>query len=108
MYRLFAKLIILYVTTLTLGSCSGTQSFKDKNFIIDRVEVYEENNLLKNNPVNFIITTSPNKKIFGIPIGKILYETSHPEPKKQFENWLDKKKKRRKNLEKWIKYMIFI
>ena len=102
MYRLFAKLIILYVTTLTLGGCSGTQSFKNKNFIIDRVEVYEENNLLKNNPVNFIITTSPNKKIFGIPIGKILYETSHPEPKKQFENWLDKKKKRRKNLEKWI------
>ena len=102
MSRLFSKLIILAITTSTFFGCSGTKAFKNKKPIIDRIEVYEENRLLKNNPVNFIITTPTNKKIFGIPVGKILYETAHPEPKKQFSNWIDKKENRRKRLEKWI------
>jgi hypothetical protein len=102
MSRLSSKLIILTITTSTLCGCYGTKAFKNQKPIIDRIEVYEENRLLKNNPVNFIITTPTNKKIFGIPIGKILYETSHPAPKKQFSNWIDKKENRRKRLEKWI------
>jgi outer membrane protein assembly factor BamA len=102
MSRLFSKLIILAITTSTFFGCSGTKAFKNQKPIIDRIEVYEENRLLKNNPVNFIITTTTNKKIFGIPVGKILYEMSHPEPKKQFSNWIDKKQNRRKRLKNWI------
>ena len=102
MYRSLSKLIILCVTILILSGCSGSRAFKTKNSIIDRIEIYEEDRLLKKNPVNFIIKTSTNKKIFGIPVGKILYETSHPEPKIKFESWVNRKKNRRKRLEKWI------
>ena len=102
MYRSLAKLIILCVSILILSGCSGTRVFKTNKSIVDRIEIYEEDRLLKKNPVNFIIKTSTNKKFLGIPVGKILYETSHPEPKIQFENWVNKKKNRRKRLEKWI------
>ena len=70
MSRLFSKLIILAITTSTFCGCSGTKAFKNQKPIIDRIEVYEENRLLKNNPVNFIITTPTNKKIFGIGLIK--------------------------------------
>ena len=102
MYRSLAKLIILCISILILSGCSGTRAFKTNKSIVDRIEIYEEDRLLKKNPVNFIIKTSTNKKFLGIPVGKILYETSHPEPKIQFENWVNKKKNRRKRLEKWI------
>ena len=102
MYRSLAKLIILCISILILSGCSGTRAFKTNKTIVDRIEIYEEDRLLKKNPVNFIIKTSTNKKFLGIPVGKILYETSHPEPKIQFENWVNKKKNRRKRLEKWI------
>ena len=101
MYHPLVKLTILSVTIL-IGGCAGTQSFKKNEPIIDKIEVYEDNRLLKNDPVNLIISTSSNKKFFGIPVGKILYETSHPDAKGQFESWLKKKKNRRKRLEKWI------
>ncbi len=101
MYHPFVKLTILSLTIL-IGGCAGTKSFKKKGPIIDKIEVYEDSRLLKNDPVNLIISTSPNKKFFGIPFGKIFYETAHPDPKGQFESWLEKKKNRRKHLEKWI------
>ena len=101
-YRTLAKLIILLLIALTLVSCSGTRAFKTEKVLIIKNEIYHESELLKNDPVNFIITTPENKKFLGFPIKKILYETAHPDPKKQFEFWLDKKEKRRNRLEKWL------
>jgi len=87
---------------LTLGSCSGTRSLKTQKYLIDRTEVYENGILLKNHPLNFLITTPTNKKIFGIPLGKILYETAHPDPKKKFQIWLHKKVKRKERLSRLL------
>lgn len=101
-YRPQAKLIILMLTTLTIVGCSGTRPYSTKKLLITKNEIYLDSELLKNNPVNFIITTPANKKFLGIPIKKKLYESAHPEPKKQFESWLSKNKKRKKSLEKWL------
>jgi outer membrane protein assembly factor BamA len=70
--------------------------------LIDKNEVYRESQLLKNDPVNFIITTTANKKFLGIPIKKMIYESAYPEPQKKFEIWLTKKEKRKKHLERWF------
>ena len=102
MFRPRAKLTILFLTGLTLFGCSGTRAYRTQQVLIDKNEVYQESQLLKNDPVNFIITTTANKKFLGIPIKKMLYESSHPEPQKKFEKWLAKKEKRIKRLEKWF------
>ena len=102
MFRPRAKLTILFLTGLTLFGCSGTRAYRTQQVLIDKNEVYQESQLLKNDPVNFIITTPANKKFLGIPIKKMLYESSHPEPQKKFEKWLAKKEKRIKRLEKWF------
>ena len=102
MYRPRAKLTILFLTALTLFGCSGTRAYRTQQVLIEKNEVYQESQLLKNDPVNFIITTPANKKFLGIPIKKMLYESAHPEPQKKFEEWLAKKEKRKKRLEKWF------
>ena len=102
MYRLLTKLVILFVIILTLGACSGTRVFKNQGAIIERNEIYEATRLSKNDPLHFIITTPSNKKFLGIPLKKILYEAAHPDPKGQFETWLNKKEKRKKRLANWI------
>jgi len=101
-FRPQAKLTILFLTGLTLYGCSGTRAYRTQQVLIDKNEVYQESQLLKNDPVNFIITTPTNKKFLGIPIKKMLYESAHPEPQKKFEKWLAKKEKRKKRLEKWF------
>ena len=97
-----AKLTILFLTVLTLYGCYGTRAFRTRQVLIDKNEVYRESQLLKNDPVNFIITTTANKKFLGIPIKKMIYESAYPEPQKKFEIWLTKKEKRKKHLERWF------
>ncbi|MDB4269623.1 outer membrane protein assembly factor [Flavobacteriaceae bacterium] len=101
-HQLFTKLSILILFIFILGGCSGTRILKTQEMLIDKSEVFENEQLLKNNPVNFIITTVPNKKVFGIPFGKILYESAHPDPKLKFQDWLQKKEKRTLRLNKWL------
>ena len=102
MHQLFTKLSILILFIFILGGCSGTRILKTQEMLIEKSEVFENEQLLKNNPVNFIITTVPNKKVFGIPFGKILYESAHPDPKLKFQDWLQKKEKRTLRLNKWL------
>ena len=102
MYRSRAKLIILFFIFLSLVGCSGTRAYRTQEVLIDKNEVYQEAELLKNDPVNFIITTPANKTFLGIPIKKILYENAHPKPQEKFQAWLSKKEKRKKRLENWF------
>jgi outer membrane protein assembly factor BamA len=101
-YRLETKLSILIILFFLLEGCSGTRVLKTQELLIDKTEIFENEQLLKNNPVNFIITTPPNKKILGIPLGKMLYEVAHPDPKSKFQDWIQKKNKRKQRITKLL------
>ena len=102
MYKFLTKLVNLFFLTLLFGNCSGTRILSTTDYVIDKNEIYEDGILLKNDPINFVLKTKSNKKIIGIPLKKILFKASHPNPEDQFKNWLDKKDKRRKRLENLI------
>ena len=102
MYKFLTKLVNLFFLTLLFGNCSGTRILSTTDYLVDKNEVYEDGILLKNDPINFVLKTKSNKKIIGIPLKKILFKASHPNPEDQFKNWLDKKDKRRKRLENLI------
>lgn len=102
MYSSQAKLLILFLTTLVLSGCYSTKALQNQPVEIEKNEVYLDAKLVKNTPVNFIITTPVNKKFAGIPVKKILYQSAHPEPKEYFEKWLTKTEKRKQRIEKWL------
>ena len=102
MYKFLTKLVNLFFLTLLFGNCSGTRILSTTDYVIDKNEIYEDGILLKNDPINFVLKTKSNKKIIGIPLKKLLYKVSHPNPEDQFKNWLEKKDKRKKRLEDLI------
>ena len=102
MCKFLTKLVNLFFITLLFGNCSGTRILSTTDYVVDKNEIYEDGILLKNDPINFVLKTKSNKKIIGIPLKKILFKASHPNPEDQFKNWLDKKDKRRKRLENLI------
>ena len=102
MYKFLTKLVNLFFLTLLFGNCSGTRILSTTDYVVDKNEIYEDGILLKNDPINFVLKTKSNKKIIGIPLKKILFKASHPNPEDQFKNWLDKKDKRRKRLKNLI------
>ena len=102
MYKFLTKLVNLFFLTLLFGNCSGKRILSTTDYVVDKNEIYEDGILLKNDPINFVLKTKSNKKIIGIPLKKILFKASHPNPEDQFKNWLDKKDKRRKRLENLI------
>ena len=102
MYCSQAKLLILFLTALVLSCCYSAKTFQKQPVEIEKNEVYLDSKLLKNTPVNFIITTPVNKKFLGIPFKKILYQSAHPKPKERFEKWLTKTEKRKQRIEKWL------
>ena len=102
MYKFLTKLVNLFFLTLLFGGCSSTRLFESSDYIIGRNEIYEDGIILKNNPINFVIKTKSNKKILGIPLKRILYESAHPDPDSEFKKWLNKNEKRKKRLENWI------
>ena len=56
----------------------------------------------KNDPIELLIQPSPNKKIFGIPLGLSIYNIGKNNPDSLFENWLSKNPKRISRLNKFI------
>jgi ABC-type oligopeptide transport system substrate-binding subunit len=70
-YSSQAKLLILFLTTLVLSGCYSTKALQNQPVEIEKNEVYLDAKLVKNTPVNFIITTPVNKKFAGIPVKRI-------------------------------------
>ena len=94
MHKFLTKLVNLFFLPLLFCNCSGTRILSTTDDVIDKNEIYEDGILLKNDPINFVLKTKSNKKFIGIPLKKILFKASHPNPEDKFENWLDKKDKR--------------
>ena len=62
MYRLETKLSILIILFFLLEGCSGTRVLKTQELLIDKTEIFENEQLLKNNVKRILalMDTAPN------------------------------------------------
>ena len=74
----------------------GNQYLLEKNIII------KNNQELINDPIKFLLVDQPNKKIFGIPFKRNLYNLSVSNSDSVFNDWLNRKEKRKKRLDNWL------
>lgn len=97
-----AKLTILFSLGLFLESCAVHQDWKDSQRLVVENRILHDSTEVKNDPVNLLLTTQPNSRIFGIPLRLHLFERGHPNPEVLFQQWIEKKPKRKNRLIKWL------
>ena len=98
------KLVNLSGLILLFYGCSSVKNLSEGEYLLVNSKIIENNQTLKNSPLNFIVTTKPNKKIFGIPLGLQVHNLAKQNTDSIFEKWLLKKKNREKKMEQLLSY----
>lgn len=87
---------------IILSGCSSAKKIAGKNHLLEKNVIFKNNQELINDPIKFLLVNQPNKKILGIPFKRNIYSLAETKPDSIFNDWLYKKPKRKKRLDKWL------
>ena len=98
------KIISILIISLVfiINGCSNKIYDNYTIPLLDRNIVSINGDIKNNEPIELLIQPSPNKKIFGIPLGLSIYNIGKNNPDSLFDNWLYKNPKRISRLNKFI------
>ncbi len=92
------KLAIIFILLVTLTGCAIGKKISGGRYLLEKNVIYKNNEELTNNPIKFLLTDQPNKKLLGIPYKMNIYSLAGSNPDSVFNDWLNRKKKRKKRL----------
>ena len=95
-----SKLIILFLLLIFFEACKTINEIAGENYLLEKNIILKNNEELINDPIRFLSLDKPNKKILGIPFKLYLHEMASEKPDSIFEEWLRRKSKRKKLLNK--------
>ena len=93
-----SKLTILFLFIISVKSCKSIKEIAGDKYLLENNIISKNNEELINDPVKFIAIDKPNKKTLGIPFKLYLHEMAVEKPDSLFDDWLDRKPKRKKLL----------
>ena len=98
------KIISILIISLAfiINGCSNKIYDNYTTPLLDSNIVSINGDIKNNEPIELLIQPSPNKKIFGIPLGLSIYNIGKNNPDSLFDNWLYKNPKRISRLNKFI------
>ena len=96
------KLAIIFILLMTLNACGGAKKIAGDRYLLEKNMIFKNNQELINDPIKFLLVVQPNKKVFGIPFKRNLYNMAGSNPDSVFNDWLYRKEKRKKRLDKWL------
>ncbi|OUW77320.1 MAG: hypothetical protein CBD72_01255 [Flavobacteriaceae bacterium TMED212] len=96
------KLAIIFISIIILYGCSSAKKIAGKNYLLEKNIIFKNKEDLSNNPIKFLILDQPNTKLVNIPLKRNLYAMAVSNPDSVFNNWLNRKEKRKKLLYKWL------
>ena len=100
----FNKIISILILSLAFIS-SGCSNKIYENYsipLLDSNKISINGDIKNNDPIELLIQPSPNKKIFGIPLGLSIYNLGKNNPDSLFDNWLLRNPKRISRLNKFL------
>ena len=71
-----SKLTIIFILLITLYGCGITKKNMGNQFLLEKNILIKNNQELINDPIKFLLVDKPNKKVFGIPFKRNLYNLS--------------------------------
>ena len=98
------KIISILIISLAfiINGCSNKIYDNYTTPLLDSNIVSINGDIKNNEPIELLIQPSPNKMIFGIPLGLSIYNIGKNNPDSLFDNWLYKNPKRISRLNKFI------
>ena len=95
-----SKLTILFLLLIFFEACKTISEIAGENYLLEKNIILKNNEELINDPIRFLSLDKPNKRILGIPFKLYLHEMASEKPDSIFEEWLRRKSKRKKLLNK--------
>ena len=95
-----SKLTILFLLLIFFEACKTINEIAGENYLLEKNIILKNNEELINDPIRFLSLDKPNKRILGIPFKLYLHEMASEKPDSVFEEWLRRKSKRKKLLNK--------
>ena len=95
-----SKLTILFLLLIFFEACKTISEIAGENYLLEKNIILKNNEELINDPIRFLSLDKPNKRILGIPFKLYLHEMASEKSDSIFEEWLRRKSKRKKLLNK--------
>ena len=101
MKNIITNLIISIIPLLIINGCGGSKPLNNKK-LINSFKIYENNQEINNQAIDYLILSKPNKKFISIPIGLKIYNLSKKINDSSFNLWLYKNSNRKNRIQKII------
>jgi hypothetical protein len=95
-----SKLAIISILWLVFYGCSSTEKIAGSNYLLERNQIFKNQEELVNDPVKLLLVDQPNKKVLGIPFKRNLFVLAEKNPDSTFNAWLQKKNQQKKKVRK--------
>ena len=82
-----------------LSGCRVTKSLDESDLLLDQNQFYYNGNRTFADSIQALVPQQPNKKILGIPMRLLLYQSANDSAAVDFDNWLQKTPKRSKRMQ---------
>ena len=96
MNRNLIKINLLVIILAFFSSCNLTKQIEKNQVILKKIDISLNEKIIKSDSLNPLITIKENSRIFGIPFPAFLGSTAKLESDSLFEDWLNKKNKRKR------------
>ena len=97
------KISILILSLAFISSGCSNKIYENYSIpLLDSNKISINGDIKNNDPIELLIQPSPNKKIFGIPLGLSIYNLGKDNPDSLFDDWLLRNPKRISRLNKFL------
>ena len=96
MNRNLIKINLLIIVLAFFSSCNLTKQIEKNQIILKNIDISLNEKLIKSDSLNPLITIKENSRILGVPFPALLGSTAKLESDSLFEDWLNRKNKRKK------------
>ncbi|WP_394975101.1 BamA/TamA family outer membrane protein [uncultured Croceitalea sp.] len=87
---------------LVLSSCNTIKKVSDEEFLLTKNTIHADSVKVTKDEVKNLLSQKPNSNVLGYPLRLNLYNLAKDNPDSLYQNWLEKKPKRKKRLNSFL------
>ncbi len=96
-----AKISVLFLA-FAITSCNSLRRVDDNELLITKNSIYTDGEKLVDESIETLVIQKPNTTLLGYPLRLNLYNLAKTNPDSSFNDWLYRKEKRKKRLDKFF------